>query len=84
MPRRRLWSATWEWALTRNGIASARKGPRFSDFAEAANAERHTPRVAVFEVVGFVLAMIIGIAILDYMMPASLGAAEQAAGITGQ
>ena len=70
--------------MTRNGIVSARKDLRFSDLAKAPNAERHASRVAFPGIVVFVLAMIMGVAILDYMMPASLGAAEQAAGIAGQ
>ncbi len=60
------------------------KGPRFSDLAEAPNAERHAPRVAVSGIIVFVIAMIMGVAIMDYMMPASLRAAEQIAGIAGQ
>ena len=71
--------------MTRNSIVSASKGLRFSDFAEIAHrAERHAPHVALSGIVVFALAMIMGVAILDYMMPASFGAAEQAISTAGQ
>lgn len=69
---------------TRTGVVNAEESRAFGSLAELRSEERHVLLAALCGIVAFVLALIIGIMVLDYLMPASFVLAKLAAETFGQ
>ncbi len=72
------------WTATRTGIVRAKQSRAFGSLAELRNEERRSLLVALCGIVAFVLTLIIGTMLLDYLMPASFVSAKLAAVTLGQ